>query len=134
MQVLDNPTPIMFFTGKGGVGKTSTSCAVAVALADQGHRVLLVSTDPASNVDEVFDTPLGQVANGDPRRGQPQGHERRSGGRRPCLPRAGGGSLPGRAAGGRHHRHGGAARRSLHRRDRRLRRVRQAHRQPGDPG
>ena len=60
MQVLEHPTPIMFFTGKGGVGKTSTSCAVAVALADQGHKVLLVSTDPASNVDEVFDTPLGQ--------------------------------------------------------------------------
>ena len=45
MHILEAPTPIMFFTGKGGVGKTSTSCAVAVALADQGHRVLLVSTE-----------------------------------------------------------------------------------------
>lgn len=61
MRILEKPTPVMFFTGKGGVGKTSTSCAVAVALADSGHRVLLVSTDPASNVDEVFDTPLGQT-------------------------------------------------------------------------
>ena len=51
----------LFFTGKGGVGKTSMSCAVAVALADQGKRVLLISTDPASNLDEVLETPLTQV-------------------------------------------------------------------------
>ena len=51
----------LFFTGKGGVGKTSMSCAVAVALADQGKRVLLISTDPASNLDEVLETPLSQV-------------------------------------------------------------------------
>ncbi|MBI2220190.1 MAG: arsenical pump-driving ATPase [Acidobacteria bacterium] len=44
----------MFFTGKGGVGKTSLACATAVALADGGRRVLLVSTDPASNLDEVL--------------------------------------------------------------------------------
>ena len=44
----------VFFTGKGGVGKTSTASAVAIALADQGRRVLLVSTDPASNLDEVL--------------------------------------------------------------------------------
>lgn len=54
MQVLENPTPTLFFTGKGGVGKTSLSCATAVALADAGKKVLLVSTDPASNIDEVF--------------------------------------------------------------------------------
>lgn len=48
----------LFFTGKGGVGKTSLACATAVALADQGKRVLLVSTDPASNLDEVLDVPL----------------------------------------------------------------------------
>jgi arsenite-transporting ATPase len=44
----------LFFTGKGGVGKTSTACATAIALADRGRRVLLVSTDPASNLDEVL--------------------------------------------------------------------------------
>ena len=49
----------LLFTGKGGVGKTSIACATAVALADQGKRVLLVSTDPASNLDEVLLTPLG---------------------------------------------------------------------------
>jgi arsenite-transporting ATPase len=49
----------MFFTGKGGVGKTSLACAQAVLLADQGRRVLLVSTDPASNVGQVFDVVIG---------------------------------------------------------------------------
>lgn len=44
----------LFFTGKGGVGKTTTSAATAIALADSGKRVLLVSTDPASNLDEVL--------------------------------------------------------------------------------
>jgi len=48
----------LFFTGKGGVGKTSMSCVVAFALADQGKNVLLISTDPASNLDEVLETPL----------------------------------------------------------------------------
>ncbi|ODS56032.1 MAG: arsenical pump-driving ATPase [Acidobacteria bacterium SCN 69-37] len=52
------PTRVMFFTGKGGVGKTSLACATAVALADSGQRVLLVSTDPASNLDEVLETRL----------------------------------------------------------------------------
>ena len=59
MQVLENPTPNLFFTGKGGVGKTSLSCATAVALADSGKKVLLVSTDPASNIDEVFGVHIG---------------------------------------------------------------------------
>ena len=59
MNVLDGATPNIFFTGKGGVGKTSISCAVAVALADAGKSVLLVSTDPASNLDEVFGVKLG---------------------------------------------------------------------------
>jgi arsenite/tail-anchored protein-transporting ATPase len=47
-------TQYLFFTGKGGVGKTSTACAVAVNLADQGKKVFLVSTDPASNLQDVF--------------------------------------------------------------------------------
>ena len=51
-------TRIGFFTGKGGVGKTSLACATAVALADDGRRVLLVSTDPASNLDEVLGVSL----------------------------------------------------------------------------
>ena len=48
----------LFFTGKGGVGKTSTACAAAIALADRDRRVLLVSTDPASNLDEVLEVAL----------------------------------------------------------------------------
>ena len=55
---LENAPPVLLFTGKGGVGKTSLSCASAIRLADQDKRVLLVSTDPASNLDEVLDTPL----------------------------------------------------------------------------
>ncbi|MFF2445088.1 arsenical pump-driving ATPase [Priestia megaterium] len=51
-------TPFLFFTGKGGVGKTSTACAVAVSLADNGHKVLIVSTDPASNLQDVFEVEL----------------------------------------------------------------------------
>ena len=51
MNVLAADTPHIFFTGKGGVGKTSTACAVSVALTDSGKSVLLVSTDPASNID-----------------------------------------------------------------------------------
>ena len=49
----------LFFTGKGGVGKTSLSCATGLALAESGKRVLIVSTDPASNLDEVLETTLG---------------------------------------------------------------------------
>lgn len=56
---LSNPPRFMFFTGKGGVGKTSIACATAVRLADSGHRVLLVSTDPASNVGQVFGCTIG---------------------------------------------------------------------------
>ncbi|WP_252225508.1 arsenical pump-driving ATPase [Clostridium sp. ZBS2] len=51
-------TKYLFFTGKGGVGKTSTACAVAVNLADLGKKIMLVSTDPASNLQDVFDTEL----------------------------------------------------------------------------
>ena len=56
--LLENATHILFFTGKGGVGKTSLACAVGVAMAQQGRKVLLVSTDPASNLDEVLGVQL----------------------------------------------------------------------------
>ena len=51
----------LFFTGKGGVGKTSMSCAISVALAKNGKKVLLISTDPASNLDEVLETKLNST-------------------------------------------------------------------------
>jgi arsenite-transporting ATPase len=60
MDFLNRPTRHLFFTGKGGVGKTSLACATAIALADRGAKVLLVSTDPASNLDEVLRTTLNQ--------------------------------------------------------------------------
>ncbi|MEY7998857.1 arsenical pump-driving ATPase [Clostridium sp. Mt-5] len=53
-----NLTKYLFFTGKGGVGKTSAACATAVALADQGKKIMLISTDPASNLQDVFSTEL----------------------------------------------------------------------------
>jgi len=59
MKFLNQPTRNLFFTGKGGVGKTSVACATAVKLADAGKKVLLVSTDPASNLDEVLGVTLG---------------------------------------------------------------------------
>ena len=62
MKLIDEATRFLFFTGKGGVGKTSLSSATAIALADRGRRVLLVSTDPASNLDQV----LGVALNGRP--------------------------------------------------------------------
>lgn len=55
---LERPTRYLFFTGKGGVGKTSHACAAAITLADRGKRVLLVSTDPASNLAEVLGTEI----------------------------------------------------------------------------
>lgn len=70
MQFLENAPRFLFFTGKGGVGKTSIACATALQLTAQGQRVLLVSTDPASNVGQVFGisignhiTPVPSVAN-----------------------------------------------------------------------
>lgn len=63
MKFLEHAPRNLFFTGKGGVGKTSVACATGIALAERGRRVLLVSTDPASNLDEVLETKLG----GEPR-------------------------------------------------------------------
>jgi len=70
LRFLQHIPRFIFFTGKGGVGKTSLACATAVALADEGRRVLLTSTDPASNVGQVFGqtvgtavAPLRRVAN-----------------------------------------------------------------------
>jgi arsenite-transporting ATPase len=57
--LLAAPTPFLFFTGKGGVGKTSVAAATAVALAEAGSHVLIVSTDPASNLDEVLEVDAG---------------------------------------------------------------------------
>ena len=61
MRFLDNPPRFLFFTGKGGVGKTSIACAAAIRLAESGARVLLVSTDPASNVGQVFGISIGNT-------------------------------------------------------------------------
>jgi arsenite-transporting ATPase len=58
MSFLDAPTRYLFFTGKGGVGKTALSCATALRMAEGGRRVLLVSTDPASNLDQMLGVPL----------------------------------------------------------------------------
>ena len=57
--LLTDATPFLFFTGKGGVGKTSVAAATALALAEGGARVLIVSTDPASNLDEVLAVDAG---------------------------------------------------------------------------
>ncbi|WP_460293063.1 arsenical pump-driving ATPase [Clostridium tertium] len=55
-------TKYLFYTGKGGVGKTSTACATAVSLADSGKKVILISTDPASNLQDVFNMELTNKA------------------------------------------------------------------------
>ncbi len=59
MKFLEQPPRFLFFTGKGGVGKTSIACATSIRLAEDGKRVLLVSTDPASNVGQVFGITIG---------------------------------------------------------------------------
>jgi len=59
LKFLDQLPRFLFFTGKGGVGKTSIACATAIQLADEGRRVLLVSTDPASNVGQVLGVNIG---------------------------------------------------------------------------
>ena len=71
-------TKYLFFTGKGGVGKTSIACATAVGLADSGKNILLISTDPASNLQDVFHqslhgqgTPISRSAESDSRKSRP---------------------------------------------------------------
>ncbi|MBU0622965.1 MAG: arsenical pump-driving ATPase [Gammaproteobacteria bacterium] len=59
MKFLEQAPRFLFFTGKGGVGKTSIACATSIRLAEAGRRVLLVSTDPASNVGQVFGITIG---------------------------------------------------------------------------
>ena len=98
MLFLTRSTRNFFFTGKGGVGKTSVACATAIQFADSGKRVLLVSTDPASNLDEVLDvdlgpkpTPVGQVPglsamNLDPKTAAAEYRERMVGPYRGVLP------------------------------------------------
>ena len=54
-------TPFLFFTGKGGVGKTSVACSTAVQLAEAGKRTLVVDPDPASNLDDCFCLALGST-------------------------------------------------------------------------
>jgi arsenite-transporting ATPase len=61
MKFLEAAPRFLFFTGKGGVGKTSIACATAIKLAESGRRVLLVSTDPASNVGQVFGVTIGDM-------------------------------------------------------------------------
>jgi len=61
MKFLDQPPRFLFFTGKGGVGKTSIACATAIQLVANGKHVLLVSTDPASNVGQVFGISIGNT-------------------------------------------------------------------------
>jgi len=61
MKFLDRSPRFLFFTGKGGVGKTSIACASAIELAGSFRRVLLVSTDPASNVAQVFGMAIGNA-------------------------------------------------------------------------
>lgn len=61
MKFLEHAPRFVFFTGKGGVGKTSIACAAAITLARQGRSVLLVSTDPASNVGQVFGLTIGNT-------------------------------------------------------------------------
>lgn len=99
-KLFTNTPKFLFFTGKGGVGKTSLSSATAVALADQGQTTLLVSTDPASNLDQVLGVKLGSIPthiagtaklwamNIDPRKSAAQYREKVVGPYRGVLPEA----------------------------------------------
>ena len=78
-----SPSRYLFFTGKGGVGKTALACATALRLADAGKQVLLVSTDPASNLDEMLGARADEPPDADPRRAGPVRAEHRSRAARP---------------------------------------------------
>ena len=66
-------TQFIFFSGKGGVGKTSMACTHAVRYADEGKRTLIVTTDPASNLADVFEQPIGHQITPIDGRAQPVG-------------------------------------------------------------
>jgi len=86
MKFLEDAPRFLFFTGKGGVGKTSVACATSIELAGRGKRVLLVSTDPASNIGQVFGLTIGNTVTPDRRDSGPV-HPR-------DRPRTGGRGLP----------------------------------------
>ena len=131
---LEQPSRYLFFTGKGGVGKTALACATAIRLADAGKRVLLVSTDPASNLDEMLGVSARQhdrrrcraspglsALNIDPEKAADDVPRARD---RPVSAHAGPTPKVGRAA--------RAALRRVHHGDRRVRRVRRAPRRRRD--
>ena len=115
------PTRYLFFTGKGGVGKTSLACATAVRFADDGKRVLLVSTDPASNLDQVLGVNLSGKTNARAGRARPgcAEYQSRRGGR--ALPRTAHRPDARGAARSGVGEHAGAALRILHDRNRGVR-------------
>ncbi len=57
--MIDKQTDYWFFSGKGGAGKSSMSSATAVKLAEESHKTLIVSTDPAPNISEIFEQDIG---------------------------------------------------------------------------
>ena len=113
----------LLFTGKGGVGKTTIAAATALALADHGQRVLVVSTDPASNLDDVFAATRRTGADPDRRRGGIVGGQHRPGGCGRGLPHPHAGALSRGRATGRAGQHGRTAVRAVHRRGGGLRPV-----------
>ena len=123
---LADPSRYLFFTGKGGVGKTALACATAIRLADAGKRILLVSTDPASNLDEMLGRGALESTHGGPGRREALGAQHRSREGRRRIPRARDRAVSRDLDSGPDRRAPRAARRRVHRGDRRVRRVRRA--------